>query len=165
MTVIKLRVLCAKICRNIGPISRIASISLMWLLSVFFIIDTYYQEVADALPGVIPRSYGIPDLTLVRVMLAIMGLELLVVGCFLRPWKRKNLTRRAICLASLNFFWVGLSAYLDSDPPYPLLWHFVWVLLLEIVLVVDIFIAVMRWLLRSVYRAIRQLPWSRIRWR
>ena len=167
MMFVKPRAICAKICRNIGPISRIASISLVWLLSVFFIIDTYCQAVADALPGVIPGNYGygISDLTLVQVALAIMGLELLVVSWLWRPWKRKNLMWRAICLASLNFFWGVLWTRIDSDPPYPFLWHLGWLLLLEIVLVVDISVAVMRWLLRSVYRAIRRFPWPRIRWR
>lgn len=164
MMFVKPRALCAKIWRNIGPISRITSISLVWLFSVFLIIDTYCREVADASPGVIPSFDGIAALTLVWVALVIMGLELLVVGWLWRPWKR-GMTRQAICLASLNFFWGVLWTRIDADPPYPFLWHLGWLLLLEIVLVVDISIAVMRWLLRSVYRAIRRLLWSRIRWR
>ena len=128
-------------------------------------VGDYCYEVANPPTGFIPSSYEPPDLTILLIVLAIMVLELLLVGWLLRPWKRENFRRRAIFLASLNFVWGGLSASIGSNPPYPILWHCGWLFLLEIVLLVDIFIAVVRWLLRSVYRAIRRLPWHRIWWR
>ena len=156
MVFVKLRAIRAKICRNIGLISRIASIVLVWLFCAWAIVFDYQHNVAHPPTDFIPSSYEPPDLRLVLVVLAIMILELIVVTWLLCPWKRENLRRRVVCLASLNFVWGICSGIISSRPPVPILWHFGWLLFLEIVLLVDIFVAGIRWLLRSVYQAIRR---------
>ena len=128
-------------------------------------IEYYHLQLAHPPPPeYTPNAYHPPNMTLILIVLVIMGLELFLVGWFLRPWKRENLKRRILCLASLNFFWAIFSGLIVGfRPPFPMKAHFGWLVLLEIVLVVDISVAVIRWLLRSVYRAIRRLPWPRIR--
>ena len=165
MMFVKLRAICARICRNISLISRIVSIVLVWLFFAWAIVFDYQHNVAHPPTDVIPSSYESPDLTLVLIVLAIMVLELIVVAWLLHPWKQENLRRRVVRLAILNFVWGICSGLISSRPPVPITFHFGWLLLLEIVLVVDIFVAVTRWLLRSVYRAIHRLNWPRMRWR
>ncbi len=144
------------IARNIGSNLQIYGVFSGWLFVSFLMIYDYCYEVTHPPTGFIPSSYEPPNFALVVILLTIMGLELMFVYRVLRALKGGHRILRVTMLSILNFFWTILSALMSGTrPPEPLLWHFGWLLLLEIILVVDVVIFSIIRFIHSLYRAIK----------
>jgi len=145
----------AKITRNIGSNLQLYGVFSGWLFVSFLMVYDYCYEVTHPPTGFIPSSYEPPNFALVVILLTIMGLELMFVYRVLRALKGGHRILRVTMLSILNFFWTILSGLMSGTrPPAPLLWHFGWLLLLEIILVVDVVIFSIRRSIHSLYRAI-----------
>lgn len=120
---------------------QLYSIFLSWLLVSFMMGYDYYYEVTHPPIGFVPSSYEPPNLALVVILFTIMVFELTFVYWVLRPRKEGHPIGRVTFLLILNLFWTFLSGLMSGTrPASPLLWHFLWLLLLEVILVVDVVI-------------------------
>lgn len=121
------------------------SIFLGWLLVSLMMGYDYYYEVTHPPIGFVPSSYEPPNLALVVILFTIMVLELMFVYWVLRPRKEGHPIGRVTFLLILNLFWTLLSGLMGGTrPPNPLLWHFLGLLLLEVILVVDVVLFLIR---------------------
>ena len=149
------KVVCIKIARNIGSILQSYSVFTLWLILIFAIIYDYFYEKSHPPTGFIPSSYHPPNATLVIILLAIMVAELRFAYWALDPWEREGRIVRVVFLSIFNFFWILVSAFISGTrPATPLVWHFAWLLLLEVILFLDIAILSIGSVVRYLYRVI-----------
>lgn len=144
-----------KIAKRIGTILQTYTIFLIWLLVVLAMVSDYYYRVNNPPTGFIPSSYDPPNATLVVILLAIMVAELSFTYLVLRPWQREARIVRVVLLSIFNLLWMLFSAFISGTrSPNALLWHFGWLLLLEIILFLDIAIFSIGSLIHFLCRAI-----------
>lgn len=126
-----------QLARKLRAYVTLYSIFAAWLLINFLMIFDYYYERKNPPSGFIPSNYEPPNMTVLLIFFAIMLCELLFAYGILCPWLEKGRGIRTALLLVLNFSWALLSALASGTrPASPLIWHFIWLSLLEVILII-----------------------------
>lgn len=133
---------------NINLTTPLYAIFSMWLLFTSLVVYDYFHEITHPPSGFIPSSYDPPNFTLTIVVLVVMILELTSICWALYSRSRRSYPLRIMLLVILNVCWLFFSVWLGGTRPAdPLIWHSLWLLLLEVILIIELFFLILQKLL------------------